>query len=62
MKIMHGSSFEKKSFYLICGMLKVSRNALVKCLKRIIVNAIADLQLSGNILRAQERFLCADSE
>lgn len=61
MKAGHRSSMEKKSFYLICGMLKVTRHALIICLKRIILVAIADLQLSGNIFREQERFLGADS-
>lgn len=61
MKIMHSSSFEKKSFYLIYGMSKVTRDALINCFKIIIVIAMPDLHLSGNVFRALERFLCADS-
>lgn len=42
-------------------MLKVTRDALSKSLKRIIVIAISDLKPSGNVFRPQEKCLSADS-
>lgn len=42
-------------------MLKVARHALIKCLEFLFVIAVAVLQLSGNKIGAQERYLCADS-
>lgn len=49
-----------ESFHCIYGMLIMTKDVLIKCLKMTIIIAIGNLQLSSNIFRAQERFLCAE--
>lgn len=60
MSFFLGGGGGTRSFYCICGMLIMTKDVLIKCLKMIIIIAIGNLQLSNNIFKAQERFLCAE--